>query len=392
MPCGPCDCRTDDARARAVHGALVLSATTPSDGSAARAAPPDVAETQRIAAIENPVIRNLEITECYAQLAAGMATRAAGCSNWCTYATWASRQAGATIRSEDLVDELERELGRDAELAHPLASLWRWLIRRGLFQRETWLGRLMADLHTPFDAFERASEAVADGNRKVFAEIGVHFARYLHDSDASLDAESPAFEQFLDGFKPGEPPDGQRYLRQAFTRYQRQHSEPDPERRAQSIVLANLEIGLHEQTRLQPQIRAAIDAAIPQRDLGWRLLRRKLQRELSELSRIVITRHFMVLTLPGAVLALGRNLDMPFPEQLRSPDDPELVALLARYEPVPPAIDDCAADDWSELTQRMHYIAHLFRALHDAPQLASVPFTPEQVAQFRAGVVPEGDL
>jgi hypothetical protein len=369
-----------------------VSATTPSDGSAARAAPADVAETQRIAAIENPVIRNLEITECYAQLAAGMATRAVGCSNWCTYATWASRQAGATIRSEDLMDELERELGRDAELAHPLASLWRWLIRRGVFQRETWLGRLTADLHTPFDAFERASEAVADGNRKVFAEIGMHFARYLHDADASLDAESPAFEQFLDGFKPGEPPDGQRYLRQAFTRYQRQHSEPGPERRAQSIVLANLEIGLHEQTRLQPQIRAALDAAIPQRDLGWRLLRRKLQRELSELSRIVITRRLMVLTLPGAVLALGRNLDMPFPEQLRSPNDPELVALLARYEPVPPAIDDCAADDWSELTQRMHYIAHLFRAFHDAPQLASAPFTPEQVAQFRAGVVPDGDL
>jgi hypothetical protein len=358
----------------------------------ARAAPPDVAEVQRIAAIENPVIRNLEITECYAQLAAGMATRAGACSNWCTYATWASRQAGATIRGEDLGDELERELGRDAELAHPLTSLWRWLIRRGLFQRQTWLGRLMADLHTPFDAFERASDAVADGNRKVFAEIGLHFARYLHETDVSLAAGSPAFERFLDSFTPGEPPDGQRYLRQAFTHYQREHAEPDPTLRAQLIVLANLEIGLHEQTRLQPQIRAAIDAAIPQRDLGWRLLRRKLQRELSELSRSVITSCFMVLTLPGAVLALGRNLDMPFPKDLRSPDDQELAALLARYEPVAPAIDDCAAHDWSELTQRMHYIAHLFRAFHEDSQLTAAPFTPQQVAQFRAGVIPEGDL
>jgi hypothetical protein len=157
-------------------------------------------------------------------------------------------------------------------------------------------------------------------------------------------------------------------------------------------VLANLEIGLHEQMRLQPQIRAAIDAAIPERDLGWRLLRRKLQRKLSETSRVVITRRLMVLTLPGAVLALGHNLDVAFPEQLRSPSDPELAALLARYEPVPPAIDDCAAHDWSELTQRMHYIAHLFRAFHEDPQLASPPFTPQQVAKFRAGVIPEGDL
>ncbi len=69
------------------------------------------------------MIRNLEITECYAQLAAAMATRAPACSNWCTYATWASRQAGATIRGEDLLTTLERELGRDAELLHPLASL-----------------------------------------------------------------------------------------------------------------------------------------------------------------------------------------------------------------------------------------------------------------------------
>ena len=54
-------------------------------------------------------------------------------------------------------------------------------MRRGLFRRDTPLGRLVADLHTPFDAFELASDAVARGNRKVFAEIGLQFARYLRD-------------------------------------------------------------------------------------------------------------------------------------------------------------------------------------------------------------------
>jgi hypothetical protein len=354
--------------------------------------PPNVAEVRRIGTIENPVIRNLEITECYAQLAAGMAARASGCSNWCTFATWASRQAGCTIRGEDMLDELQRLLGQDAELMHPLDSSWRWLLRYGLFQRDTWLGRLVADLHTPFDAFERASDAVAAGNRKVFDEIGLHFARYLHETDVSLAVDSPEFEHFLDGFAPGEPPDGQRYLRQAFTRYQQQHAERDRKRRAELITLANLEIGMHEQTRLQPQIRKALNTAIPEHDLGWRLLRRGLQRKLTELSREVITDSLLVLTLPGAVLALGRNLDAPFPAELRSPDEPELVALLALYEPVPPAVDDCGARDWSDFAQRMHYIAHLFRAFHERPELASAPFTPEQVARFRAGAVPEGDL
>ena len=52
-----------------------------------------VAEVERIAAMTDPVIRNLRITECYSRLAAAMGPDG---SNWCTYATWASRQAGRT--------------------------------------------------------------------------------------------------------------------------------------------------------------------------------------------------------------------------------------------------------------------------------------------------------
>lgn len=358
---------------------------------------PDVDEVQRIAAIGDPVIRNLQITECYSRLAAAMAERGEPCANWCTFATWASRQAGRTIRGEDLLAQLERELGRDAGLLHPIASLWRELVRRGLFQPDTRLGRLVAELHTPFDAFELASDAVARGNRKVFAEIGLEFARYLHQCDAEARPDSAELAAFLDGLRPGDPPDGQRYLRQAFTRYQQQRFEPDTKLRAELIVLANLEIGFHEQTRLAPEIGAALDAAATTGEkLSGRLLRRLLgavvQRRLTRLSRVVITRSFMVLTLPGAVLALGRNLDAPFPEALRAPGNTELADLLARFEPAAGALDDCGAEDWAQLDQRMHYIAHLFRAYHETPGLSSAPFTPEQVERFRAGVVPDGEL
>jgi hypothetical protein len=77
---------------------------------------------------------------------------------------------------------------------------------------------------------------------------------------------------------------------------------------------------------------------------------------------------------------------------LREPADADLVALLARYEPVPPALDDCGATDWSEIEQRMHYIAHLFRAFHERADLASPPFTREQMQRIRAGSVPDGEL
>jgi hypothetical protein len=305
-------------------------------------------EVEQIAAMRDPVVRNLRITECYSRLAAAVDAPGA---NWCTFATWASRQAGRTIRGEDLLYRLQAELRRDAELLHPIQSFWRWLLRRGLLRPDTRFGKL----HTPFDAFELASDAVARGNLKVFAEIGLVFARWLDD-----------------GTIPAEPP----LLRQAFARY--------GSGRPEQIVLANLEIGLHEQTRLDPQIREALDAALaPTRHLlAW-----PVQRKLTQLSRHVITESLMVLTLPDAVLSLGRNLDAP-----GAVADSELRELMARYEPVPPALDDCGAKDWSVLDQRMHYIVHLFRAYHEDGTLASPPFTAVQVERMRAGAVPDGEL
>ena len=305
-------------------------------------------DVQRIVAIADPAIRNLEITYCYSRMAAAVVDRGTAGANWCTFATWASRQAGRTIRGEDLVDRLESELGRDAEWLHPIRSLTRWLLRRG------WLRRL----HTPLDAFVRASDAVARGNLKVFEEIGLVFARWL---DA--------------GAVPAEPP----LLRQAFARYT---ASGAPE----VIMLANLEIGLHEQTRLQPEIVEAMEAAVaPRRRQRW--LAWPVQRELTKLSRELITETLMVLTLPHAVLALSRNLDVA----LAPATDADLLALLARYEPVPPAVDDCGAKDWSVLDQRMHYIAHLFRAYHTDESLSSPPFTPAQIERFRAGELPDGE-
>jgi hypothetical protein len=371
---------------------------------------PSVDDVRQIAAIGNPVIRNLQITYCYSRLAAAFAARNGEGANWCTYATWASRQAGRTIRGEDLLEHLGRRLEHARWLLHPIATLWRWLLRRGLFRRETRIGRLTAELHTPFDAFECASEAVARGNLKVFEEIGLEFARYLHKP--SPDAA------FLDELRPGDPPEGQRYLRQAFARYDRRRLERDPKVRAELAVLANLEVGLHEQTRLQPEIREALDAAYAtQEDLGrralealvpsaarwWSVVRRPAiavagavaagaQRSASKLAREVITDSFMVLSLPGRVLLLGTHLTDAYPEALADPADADLAELLARFEPVPPAPDDCGARDWSDLNQRMHYIVHMFRAFHFSEQLSRPPFSPEQVASFSEGIVPDGDV
>ena len=100
----------------------------------------------------------------------------------------------------------------------------------------------------------------------------------------------------------------------------------------------------------------------------------------------------MVLTLPERVLMLGTNLADAYPAELADPTDPELKELLARFEPAPPAPDDCAARDWSDLRQRMHYIVHLFRVFHLSEQLSEPPFNAGQVATFSRGVIPDGEL
>jgi hypothetical protein len=384
----------------------------------ATTAAPRVEEVERIAAVVNPVIRNLEITECYADLSAAMGPRTGGAADWCTFATWASRQAGNTIRGEDLLDAFDRHLGRRAWILAPLASLSRVLLRKGLFQPTTTLGRVMARIHTPVDAFERASTHVAEGNLEVFAEIGREFARFMAAVPVAAREDSAEFLAFAAGLRPGPPPDGQDLLKEAFGHYQRQRAETDPGARASWILLANLKIGLHEQTRLQPQITAAVDAPLTTaKDLGAGVIHalipasrqwprvvqspaaglagwiaRRIRREAVTVTRDVVTESMMVLALPMAVLSLGRNLDAPVPPLLGGTPRPFLDTLTKEYDPCPPGGTACAAKDWCDLNQRMHYIIHLFRAYADESSLFARPFTPDQVARFRAGGIPGGEL
>ena len=374
-----------------------------------------VEEVGRIAGLRDPVIRNLQITECYARLAAAVPADGA---NWCTFATWASKQAGSTIRGEDLLARFKRRLGRRAWMLAPLQSLSRMLLRKGLFEPETTFGRIIAAIHTPFDAMERASAAVAEGNLKVFEEIGREFARFVAQVPADATADSTALTAFVSRLRPGEPPEGQQLLREAFAHYLQQRLESDPATRAALTLLANLKIGLHEQTRLQPEIARAVDAPLTTaRDLGRRTLHAlfpasrhlprvlqtpaysavgwlalRVHRAATAITREIVTESMMVLALPTGVLALGRNLDAPVPSIFSGSPHPVLAAFIKEHDPCSPGTSECGADDWCNLGQRMHYILHLFRAYAAEPRLWASPFTPEQVESFRAGAIPDGKL
>jgi hypothetical protein len=387
---------------------------------------PTVDDVRRIAAIDDPVIRNLQITHCYHELSAVLAARTGGSANWCTFATWASKQAGQTIRKEDLARLLENRLRRSqAALQSTHQAEASASMMRETDPEPSEAALLEARNYTT--AIDRASAAVARGNKKVFEEIGYEFARFyatclLDEEDGPVDGE--AVSRFCGELHSGEPPQGQGYLRQAFTHYAQALATADPKVRAELILLANVEIGFHEQTRLQPEIAESVDAGFINStrlarqllvalfpasswltvaylhlrrvlgrpttlDLAVRALLATIQRQL----RHTVTELMMTITLPSGVqLRLGDDLQSAFPETLRDIANPELRALLAGIDPTPNSPLASGAADWADLADRLHFIVDLFRCYQENADLLAAPFTPEQVAAFKAGKRPTGWL
>jgi hypothetical protein len=240
----------------------------------------------------------------------------------------------------------------------------------------------------------------------VFEEIGAAFVRWL----AAVDADA-----FLASLKPGEPPDGQEHLAVAFRHYYACLEESDSKRAAELAYRADLEIAWQEQARLQDVIRASMDQpVIRAHELGLRILgvvapKLRIARDTIAttvgvlavpfhrfglcVARRVITELLMTLRLPdGRVLRLGTALALPPAPLLRELTDPDLRAVVAGFG-CQSGEDNCGTDDWSQFRERMHYIAHLFRAFRDdAASFAKSPFTPEQIERFRAGALPDGSL
>ncbi len=385
---------------------------------------PTTAEVDGVALMKDPIIRNLQITQCYHELAAVLAARTWASANWCTFATWASKQAGQTIRQEDLRRTLENVLNRSPALTLVVERLVTLTQQLGAQHQKEKIRESVWDMLHPMAAIEHASEAVARGNQKVFGEIGREFTRFFVFCLADQVFSDESIKGFCAALRPGDPPEGQSYLRLAFRRYYQSLFEQDDRKRAELLFLANIEIGFHEQTRLQPEIAASLDAAIidPEEFVhrlleallpggGWLALGRLFilrligrQAPLREAARglVTATRHqirrilteyMMTLTLPNGVrLRLGQDLEQKFPPSLRELHHPELRALLAQLDPTPDSIRDTGALDWADLSERLHFIIDLFRSYQEAPELFEPPFTGEQISALKAGHLPVGEL
>lgn len=370
---------------------------------------PSPSEIDAIAAQAEPIVRNLHITLAYARVSQAFAAWCPGGANWCTFATWASKQAGCTIRKEDLARVVARRLHERLEQRPVLRE-----VRRAFGISGGHLVGIVGELSQGLPGIDRASDAVSRGNRKVFEEIGREFAGFL----TAAAGGDVAARTFIDRLRRGPAPDGQDLVRRSFTNYLTARTTSDPGERAQLLLLANVQIGLHEQTRLQPEIREAMDAALldladtRQRILerldqmaeasalgpvhtgvGRHLLNRvadEIAEELRLVARLVTTERLMTIGLPGGgALRLGSDVTGTFPEPLRRLTNPEIVALLADYDATPNSTLGSGAIEWSVLAQRLHFIADFFRAYQEDASLFQSPFDPMQLQSIEAGRVPE---
>ena len=380
---------------------------------------PTVDEIERIARLGDPIIRNLQITQCYHEISQSVAVLSGYSANWCTFATWASKQAGQTIRQEDLIRAFEERFYLSAEISAALEDMASHLKSIGAKWPAHVPSVAILRALNPAAAFKRASDAVARGNKKVFEEIGREFARFIDffRDDAHFDRDKAA--RFCAALRPGEPPDGQRLLSEAFTTYCEARFQTGKDK-AELMLLANLSAGFHEQIRLQPEIAEALnvslgDTAALKRNFLILLLPdfyirargdvlpdhrsyldavfARLTREVNRLVRQVITDHLMALHLSATeVLRLGRDLPGTFPQALGQIRNAKLREMLARVDVTPDSLNESGAEDWADFTDRMHFIADFFRLYQEQQYLFDAPFTTQQVALLKSGVRPVGRL
>jgi hypothetical protein len=367
-----------------------------------------LADISHIARLGDVPLRNVLITQTYCDLSRGLSTvTGAGNANWSSFATWASKTAGQTIRGEEVPAEVARLLRDEASLETQLSRLATRSVR------SLWMKIDVDVLDIARAVVAEVGDQIAAGNLKVFAELAPLFARFFYTFSAPARRTADDLRSFLSILKAGAPEhDGQDLLKLAFTSYAAAANASTSKERAELVLYANLLIGLHEQTRLQPNIKGGIDAPLSpgvykrlaagtiwawpgfHMLFGWHV--RAAFDAIREPWERIVTRHLMRLVVPGGdSIPLGEDLQVsgqPFPPDLNPLHHPPLVALVKTYDPNLDTLRGSGARNWTNLGNRMAFIADLFRSSQCNAAMFDPPFTEVQVDAMRSGRMPGGRL
>lgn len=351
------------------------------------------AEITQTLQMNNLILRNLRITQTYHDLSQGMA-QAIGQdnANWCSFATFASKTAGYAIRHDRMPHAAAIALNRVDVRATARARLRSYLADPTL--------RLTINNEGLVEAIlDSISLNVSIGNGRVFAELAHPFHHFIMNLGQDTTYNENRLHTFLAQFRPGTVAQGgQDYLMEAFAAYYTAKFETNPRRKAQTILLANLLVGLHEQIRLQPYIAEALEApvAVLRASFGnavpapvWQFAQHLGQQMLTQMTLFIAT--------PTGELRLGQNVRPPlgaskFPAHLTAIENMRLRRLLREWDRSDNTLTGTAADNWACLEDRMHFIADFFRSHQQNRHLFQTPFSRPQLSAIQIGQIPMGNL
>ena len=381
--------------------------------------PIDATGVAAVSAIEDPALRNLWITQSYADFSARL-SRALGGPNltWCGFGVWASDTAGQSIRRQEIPGVIADVLGAsDGHQACIDAANRR--LRALRFLHVVPALEHVHVLRTFDGAIDAVSDHIAHGNTLVYGELAPLFVVFLERIETSGDPATLTDEDVdavlataVDG---PVPPD----VLAAFRWYRRALVAPDEQRRAFAVLAGNVLAVAHEQQRLQADVVDAMDAGlVTARQVIDELMPHRtpdpvvavvakaagppLQDVIDSVWGGTMTRLLMTLRVPGAALRLRDDLP-PLPDGQRFPadlaellDDPEelaeAVGVFGAWDRTHGTGRHEGAHDWGVLRDRMNYIVNLFRSRQQDPTLTAAPFSPEQLATMQAMHMPDGPL
>jgi hypothetical protein len=364
---------------------------------------------EEIANLGDPVLRNLWITQRYHELAVQL--RAAGLeqdATWCAFAVWASKTAGATIRGDELPRSVQDLLDGDATtgLLHRFNHTLGTALEASL-ERSHLIGAVK-------EVNQDVASSIAAGNVMVFSELAPLFTVLAEVApDTSAEGRAKLKSELDNGLHLLDEQDiDTTSVRAAFDAYQRAFDYP--EERSTQILAGNILAVSHEQERLQPNIRSALDAAVHQvfQSLATReLAPKKPAHGLHHLFSTLVGEVGSLLedawrsALTGLMLRLvtsGETLDLheSVPPLYGSLYPPELADLSGSAAETPFSTwdrtkgsgDPTGAEDWGELPERMNYIVTLFRSRQRHSALFDPPFSSAQLAALADGRLPDEPL
>lgn len=366
------------------------------------------------AATSDPALRNLRVTRGYQ----GMSEALAGLlgrdnANWCTFGVWASRSVGDILRGDAMPSRIRRFLTDEHDMMGDLDAAARVApLRHRLFSR--WLGVEQVSRALSDTALQTATE-LSKGNTAVYLEIGNAITTYLSVWREREPGDPGAAEASLAGTDGAVVVLGQNRLRLALEAWNDALLEADPRRRAQLILAGSLQMGAHEQWRLQGAITGALGGGVDLLAMPFiehcvpigriRALRPLARRLMSHLDPVLhrawdrLTAHtVMTVEVPGESLSLGRDVPPPkgtarlVPPDLDQIVDERLAAAVDAFDRATADGRGSAADDWTDYAQRMNFILWLFRSRQQVERLFEPPFIAAAAADIDAGRLPKGDI